>query len=600
MNSKKKITIISILIALILVVTTTSITYAIWSSKHVTNSNIVQSGCLSIQYNDITSQIDARRVGPGYEDKYIFSVKNNCSTDLNYQVNIETLEGTTLDLSNIYLSIEGYNAHNNIVTNKDEFDNFYYNIYDYDNDYLCWKYEELTKYEEVTPSLTNAIYSNSINKGVIKTNETHIYKINAEFKWDLDNDVGEDESWYSKITVTSVPQKQIKVTLDPNGGELDNKYLYFSENDNYGELPKPTKDGQVFIGWYYNDITRVDNYSDFQYQHDHTLKAKYLNSNEVSVLTPYAFNNISIDIPNGLSNFDELCIDKIMPYEGNPSAETLTSAKIISDEGVNTYAWKENRTLYYWSSADKIMMQRDKFHGNDTSGSRSLYKTLTSLDLSKIDTSMVTDMSYMFEGLWNVVELDISSFDTSNVTDMSHMFEGCHGLTSLDLSHFNTSKVTDMSKMFWWNYGFTSLNLSSFDTSNVRNMEDMFYEIPYLSSLDLSNFNTSKVENMNSMFRMLKSIETLDLSNFNTTNVKDMYGMFKDSINLKVLNLTGFDLTNVENMAYMFENAPSLTTVTFNGKVYDYVNDYAMLCEANNDLEIIGYTPTERAYGCGL
>ena len=37
--------------------------------------------------------------------------------------------------------------------------------------------------------------------------------------------------------------------------------------------------------------------------------------------------------------------------------------------------------------------------------------------------------------------LDVSKFDTSNVTDMSEMFESCDGLTSLDVSKFDTSRL---------------------------------------------------------------------------------------------------------------------------------------------------------------
>ena len=43
----------------------------------------------------------------------------------------------------------------------------------------------------------------------------------------------------------------------------------------------------------------------------------------------------------------------------------------------------------------------------------------------------------------------IENLNTSEVTNMSYMFHACHGLTSLDLSNFDTSKVTDMSCMFY-------------------------------------------------------------------------------------------------------------------------------------------------------
>ena len=70
------------------------------------------------------------------------------------------------------------------------------------------------------------------------------------------------------------------------------------------------------------------------------------------------------------------------------------------------------------------------------------------VSLSYLDTSDVTDMSYMFQHCTNLTSLDVSSFSTSNATNMYGMFEECTNLTTLDLSSFDTSNVTIMSWMF--------------------------------------------------------------------------------------------------------------------------------------------------------
>ena len=77
------------------------------------------------------------------------------------------------------------------------------------------------------------------------------------------------------------------------------------------------------------------------------------------------------------------------------------------------------------------------------------FEKMTSIDLSALDTSEVTNMSGMFSGCSSLTSLDLSKFDTSNVTDMSEMFYGCSSLTGLDLRNFDTSKVTDMNHMFY-------------------------------------------------------------------------------------------------------------------------------------------------------
>ena len=194
------------------------------------------------------------------------------------------------------------------------------------------------------------------------------------------------------------------------------------------------------------------------------------------------------------------------------------------------------------------------------------YLQCTSIDLSNVDTSNVTDMSNMFN-IGNASELspltylDISSFDTSNVTDMSLMFRSCELLTSLDLSSFDTSNVTDMYGMFAFCLSLTSLDLSSFDTSNVTDMYGMFSRCESLPSLDLSSFDTSNVTNMGYMFSYCESLPSLDLSSFDTSNVTDMTYMFNSCYGLTVLDLSSFDTSNVTDMRYMFNSCSGLSAL---------------------------------------
>lgn len=111
-----------------------------------------------------------------------------------------------------------------------------------------------------------------------------------------------------------------------------------------------------------------------------------------------------------------------------------------------------------------------------------------------------TNLSSMFNNCTNLTSLDLSWLDTSNVTEMISMFSFCSRLTSLDLSSFNTSNVTKMGEMFRYCTRLTSLDVSSFNTSNVTDMKYMFYECNGLTSLDLSSFDTSKVTDMLQMF----------------------------------------------------------------------------------------------------
>ena len=197
---------------------------------------------------------------------------------------------------------------------------------------------------------------------------------------------------------------------------------------------------------------------------------------------------------------------------------------------------------------------------------RNFFKNCKALEtisnLENLNTTKVTDMSYMFNGCNNLSSLDLSYFNTTNVTNMKHMFEGCKALTSLDLTNFNTEKVTDMACMFFYCQNLSSLDISYyFNTTNVTNMISMFYYCQNLSSLDLSYFNTTNVTDMYSMFKGCSALTSLDLTKFNTAKVTDMSGMFYDCKKLSLLDLTNFNTAKVTKMTNMFNNCQKLSSL---------------------------------------
>ena len=191
---------------------------------------------------------------------------------------------------------------------------------------------------------------------------------------------------------------------------------------------------------------------------------------------------------------------------------------------------------------------------------------LSSLDLSEFDTSQVTDMSNMFYDCSGLTSLDVSKFDTSQVTNMSYMFENCRSLTSLDVSNFDTSQVTNMSNMFDNCVSLTSLDLSNFDTSQVTDMSDMFSYCSILTSLDVSNFDTSQVTNMSWMFSYCSSLTSLDVSNFDTSQITNMRWIFNGCRSLTSLDLRNFDTSKTTDMEKMFSSCSKLTKITVSNK----------------------------------
>ena len=184
------------------------------------------------------------------------------------------------------------------------------------------------------------------------------------------------------------------------------------------------------------------------------------------------------------------------------------------------------------------------------------------------NTSNLTNMRWMFNGLGNIQTLDLSGFDTSNVTTMESMFNVCSSLTSLNISSFNTRNVTDMSGMFLHCENLTSLDVSNFDTRNVTNMIDMFYGCKNLTSIDVSSFDTRNVTEMDGMFGVCENLTSLDLSNFDTRNVIEVTDMFRWCEKLQTIDLSGWDLTKVTGynpVGEMFMFCAALKTIYMRG-----------------------------------
>ena len=145
------------------------------------------------------------------------------------------------------------------------------------------------------------------------------------------------------------------------------------------------------------------------------------------------------------------------------------------------------------------------------------------IDVSDLDTSKCTDISYLFNEMTKLEEIKgFNTLNLSNVRDMRCMCSDCQSLKELNLSGLDLSNVIYIACMYGGCYSLKELNLSGLDLYNVEDMSNMCSHCYSLKTLNLSGLNLHNVKDMSGMCANCKSLKELDLSGLDLHNVKDM------------------------------------------------------------------------------
>ncbi len=204
-------------------------------------------------------------------------------------------------------------------------------------------------------------------------------------------------------------------------------------------------------------------------------------------------------------------------------------------------------------------------------------------DISNWDVSKVTNMGWMFMGASNFNQT-LNNWDVSNVTDMSVMFYNTNNFNQ-PLNNWDVSNVTDMEYMF---EGAKSFNqaLNTWDVSNVTNMREMFQEAEAFNQA-LNNWDVSNVTDMNYMFRDASNFNQA-LNNWNTSNVRDMRSMFNIAIAFKTKFNNGNSLPNDTNdlKQWLKENRDMMLAIDIKEREKDRLDSFFNnLDNINNDID---------------
>ena len=147
-----------------------------------------------------------------------------------------------------------------------------------------------------------------------------------------------------------------------------------------------------------------------------------------------------------------------------------------------------------------------KMPGWNTDRVNEQVKSVT-FDYSFVDARPTT-MFFWFAGMTQLTRVNnIGLLNTSAVTDMSFMFKDCSSLTSLILSSWNTENVTEMLMAFSDCVSLTSLDLSGWNTQNVTEMMGLFFRCTSLKTIYIGEgWSTAFVTSGGGMFTECTSL----------------------------------------------------------------------------------------------
>lgn len=389
------------------------------------------------------------------------------------------------------------------------------------------------------------------------------------------------------ISAGWIEQNSFEIPLSKDGENhchVHDCFVDIVNNESTITLFATPKDGYLFLNWSINGEVIVD--TDVYYSEDIEIVANY--EKDITIywglgvdnLDQFVFSDDSekytlylssqkelIDNYDGLSQFEYYDIEYdetyLLPLAGEQSF-------VVDDVG-GGWNWLTHKI-------DEVMIVGDINVRSTANWFCCFYPySENKLDTFKFDLAglkNVKDISGMFANFCVAKKIEISGLDTSMVTSMSNLFGGSEFL-SIDISNLNTLKVTNMHRMFYDCSYLQSINFGeNFDTSNVTDFEFMFSNCESLEQLDLSSFNTSKATSFYCMFSGCCSLKELDLSSFDTSNVDNMFGMFSGCHSLEKIDVGNFDTSNVNEFGEMFRSCFSLKELDLTSFTFEKIDQF--------------------------
>jgi surface protein len=217
--------------------------------------------------------------------------------------------------------------------------------------------------------------------------------------------------------------------------------------------------------------------------------------------------------------------------------------------------------------ADLSEYFRDTITANAESGILSAGNQLLKKfpDVIYIDNS-VTNISKLFDSMKLTKYPKIIC--NSNVLNMNGLYKQISGsvmpISNVDVSGLNTSNVTDISYMFQYFDTLTQINgIENFNTNKVTTMQDMFKGCTSIQELDLSGFSNSNnaLNRTNGMFNGCNNLIKIDIRNLTFSSVSSFSNMFGTTSSYGVPDNCEIIVKDATAKAWINTNFSRLTNV---------------------------------------
>ena len=617
-NYKRKNVIYLLIISIMLVFSiATGISYSLWSlSVSQGNENSIDMDCFKITINDSNdiSLIKAYPISDGKGSQltpYTFTIKNICKHAADYQINLETINTSTLR------------------------DHFVKIKFDNQNPVLY------AGNRQVQPTLNDASNAFRLKEGTLAKDaeETHDLRIWVDESATLND--AENKIFKSKITITTtlnvdgtVKGDLKNITLHTFGGTLDGAVISSTENAPIGNLPVPNKDGYKFLEWYSDEeLTHLVTGSTIVTSELNDLYAKYGNGYYELTFNPNkgTLNTEGLSTKKGekkiiehSSNVDDSGT-RLYDYMPNLSGENAEVKHISFGKTVNAHlklTYGTESASYDWvcvfagnvtpANNDNCSSSlSNKLYGYGSSYNKPKATWEADINASEITIYFKTDYArnnyygYYLEASY---EDDVKYKDINNNEEYGTLPEverenydflgwyiGDNKITSQSIvdttenveatakwkSKYSTlasgQKFNAAIKTLLRGYSTTYTSIYNSNITFVRSdslqntstvVSDLTSQAPifiWRNSGKLYWYSEADTVYLNPdssyMFYNFTGLTNIDLSQFNASNVENMNHMFSKTTSLTSLDLSTVNTTNVTDMSSMFEDSTALEKI---------------------------------------